>query len=250
MRRLTAFLFCLVLSAFSGFSAHAVEGGFRSPDEFMLWLENYAGHPEPERISAAFGSIQRTALVRVSPDFVPVLGGFFAATFRQHPERVEDWVAAMERDLNADSAPVFLQTLLLAGSPEAGKVVARQPEPFQNPRVLPLLVSKSFAELTPEEGENAILVWWGAFLANGDAPPIQRIIAALHGFSGDARLSAGRSAALRKAFQLLENFAPKFPRVRAICENALRATDDPQIAEALRKILKIADRNSATMPAP
>ncbi|GHT90486.1 hypothetical protein AGMMS49545_04110 [Betaproteobacteria bacterium] len=223
MRCLSAFLFCLALSIFS-IPAHAAGDNFRSPDEFMLWIENYVEHPEPERIPAAFGSIQSAALIRISPDFVPILGGFFAAAFQHHPERVADWVAAMARDLNADSTPVFLQTMFLADSSEMGEVVARQPEQFQNPRFLPLF--KSFAELTPIDGENAILIWLGAFLMSGDAAPVEHIIGALH----------GQTQASRKAFQILANLVPKSPRLRAICENALHTTDDSQLAEVLRQL--------------
>ncbi|MDR1890430.1 MAG: hypothetical protein LBQ81_13865 [Zoogloeaceae bacterium] len=251
MHRLTALLFCLALSVFSGFSAsaHATEDGFRSPDELMFWIENYAGHPEPERIPAAFRSIQSTALVRISSDFVVILGGFFAAAFQRHPERVDAWVAAMERDLNADSAPVFLQTLLLAGLPEVAKRVGlRQPERFQNTAATANLL-KSFAELTPEDGEDAILAWWGAFFIDNDAAPVERIIGALHGFPGDKTLSRRKAATLRMAFRSLANFAPKSPRIRAICENALRETDDPQIAEGLRKVLENLPENTVT-PVP
>lgn len=248
--RLVIAWLCLCLSA-----GAAAQGGFGSQKEFSRWVAFYYRSPEPERIAEAIRYMSASGILDREHAVAPMFG-FLSGVFRDHPDRVTDWVvregAVEDRHLG-----VLVLAVWYARLPQsreiAGALLARRPELEATMGFVHTQPPATVERIPIERGPWVLDALWGKFMATGDSAPVERIIGVLPWAEaeGDAdRMLIGGAA----RWSLTSN-AVQHAKVLEIClraEQRLAGIEAAKVAEVISdaRRQRLLGRESASTDTP
>lgn len=177
----------------------------------QAWLETYYQNPQPNRLPAAVAELSSSGYFE-QKGHIPLAIGFLSTVFAQNPNRVDEWLFAMD-DLPVSTQRLVACALWQSGNPKGADLLANLAEDSSIRRkVLNLAASRSLAvENTPVLSTQSMNLQWGAFLASGSEKPVVAILEAMGerpSLDADARVAIAQNAAAH-------------PRVMEICRAQL-----------------------------
>lgn len=220
----------------------AVEGAFRSDEEFGQWFTHYYRNPQPEQAPHAFRYYLTSPLSK-KPQSVMMTSVFFAELFKNDPavmQQVYDETIGAE---SSEARLVLFQTLWLTNTPQSKALLemARSHRLSQKMRdtITEMLSQRpdDILALPIREGGHLDQLW-ARFFATGDAAPVQKIISALAMTADSSKPDYVIGAAAQWS---LSSNAAQHERVYAICQEEA-GRQNGSIAEVLSTIVKEAER--------
>jgi hypothetical protein len=222
-------LLALLLSFASAVSAVA------SPSSAEQWLNNYYKQPAPERFTSAILQLSRDGYFEEA-GHVPLAIGFIATVFAQNPDQVQSWLG-VNRVLPLNHQRILVAALWYSGNPKGADYLrsyARDCEPSLRASIDTLINSSPSLKNAGVQSISSLNLQWGAFLASGEAAPVQSILAAL----GTANLDQD------VRWSLAQN-AVQHERVLAICRDELSRQPNA-VRETLRAVILDAESKRKT----
>ncbi len=206
------------------------------------WFQGYYLDPEPQRVEEYLRFVDGDGLLKRQGAQV-VITSFLAEIFRANPDRIADWSERLG-DTSLNCRRVVVSALWMAQVDELETRLRAAAGPDGDDTMLaPLLTTSPPAdEDIPITSPSVLDMFWGMFMASGDAQHVRRIIKVLQWSedeSDTARLLIGGAA----RWSLTSN-AVEHDRVLEICRAALE-DQTARAAAVLAEVIQKAEEKRA-----
>ena len=146
-----------------------------------VWLNHYYENPDPDRFVASVFELSRNHYFNL-PGHTTMGVGFFASLFRQHPDRVDEWLLYC-RSLPERERRLIISALWYAGYPKGEaylQLYAETATAEQERALLETVLSSSPAlESFPIQSTAGLYLAWGVYLATGEERMLRRVFDAI-----------------------------------------------------------------------
>lgn len=196
----------------------------------------YYKQPQPDKVAEMLANASRYGILE-NPAQAGPFYSFLAQVYKQHPDRVEEWIKQGQNLPESDRA-IMYRALWWSGTAQAQRLIAN-PD-FTSNKTDRALLTKMQAENPPDilslpvQSPSQVDQLWGAFLGSGDRRYVERIIALI----GTTEVTDDNSVLVSQVseWSLASNIR-QHELVRKICEEVAENADSPQQSR-LKKLLE------------